>query len=164
MKHKAKEIAILILIVILCGATLLLTGCHEELTESEKYYVGTWTLKDITYFVPGQTQLWYPSNSETFNELCVQYIDKTSFVFDGNKKKGELCGVFQVGNQKTEFTWYVDKSPAKICFSQSIVFSTYNGESLSKTSISSALKNTKGKLCVNPTDNMIYIFEKTNND
>lgn len=149
-----------VVLILLCGTLFAACGGNEELTDSEKNFVGTWVLEDITYVEPGKTQLWYPSNSNAFNTLCEQYLDKTKIVFDNTKKDGKISGTLIVGSVETSFKWYGHESPMIINFSEYLSFSTYNGNSLSKGSTNMAMKNTKGKLCINPNKNMIYIFKK----
>lgn len=147
-----------VIMILLCG-TLTACGGNEELTDSEKTFVGTWVLEDITYF-DGKTQLWYPSDSDTFNALCEQYLNKTKIVFGDSKKDGKISGTLTVGNVETSFKWHGTEAPRIINFSNLLTFTAYNGNILSDQSTDRAMKNTKGKLCINPNDKMIYIFKE----
>lgn len=143
------------------------TTSKSELSSAEKRFVGTWVLEDITYIDYGSvalgtstTQLWYPSNSSIFNSLCEQYLNKTKLILEDTKKDNKLPAVLKVGNVETSFKWYVSESAAMIYFSESLSFSTFNGSSISSARTNKAMINSRGKLCINPNTNMIYIFVK----
>ena len=143
---------------------------NEELTASEKNFVGTWKLKDITYFTAKynpsskefeRIQLWYPSSSKTFNKLCEKYINKTYLIFDDIKTDSNISGTLKIDENCTEFSWYCDNSEYMVNFSASLTLSVYDDNEIRSGSVRYAMINSDGKLCLNPDLTMIYIFEKS---
>ena len=134
----------------------------EELSDDEKNFVGTWVLEDITYFEFGKVQLWYPSDSNTFNTLCEQYLGRTIIILDSTKKDGKISGDFFAGSTKISFNW-VCQAPKIIKFSNSLSLSFYNGNTISEMRTNTAMIDTRGKLCINLSNHMIYIFRKSYN-
>lgn len=156
-------------------ALLPLSACNteEEPTQAEKNFLNTtWLLEDITYMefeghvVAGQLvtekkQLWYPSESSTFNKLCERYCNDMTITFGSTKQDGYLTATILSVDGETNFKWHGGVSNRDIDFSPSLKLSTYKDNSISQGYAAGAILNSKGKLCLNPNSNMIYIFVKT---
>ena len=115
-------------ILIICSITCFSCVSKEELTESEKTFVGTWVLSDdITYTDLENVRYQYPSSlSDSFNSFCEKYIGKVILMLDGTKINGEMSGTITINDEETKFTWYVDRSGSAIKFSPFITLPDYS--------------------------------------
>ena len=163
----------LYLIIIICMITCFCSACFEKtaeepLTDAESKFVGTWVLDDIGYMdysKGGLNILRYPSNSNAFNELCEQYLDKTKIIFNGSKRDGKISGILYVGDQTYDFSWNgwdLDENVPRVDFVKQFKLLSYSSttdNTVSKTLFWGVIMD-DGKLYLSPETTMKYVFKK----
>lgn len=144
------------------------------LTETEKKYVGTWELEDISitsfYGVAQSYQQWYPSSysneyaasASAFNAMCKKYYGKTKFTFDDKKitykendsfSREGINGSLTIGSNTISFYWCgeegnqikIKNSTGKAAFQFDAI---YEKDKVTSCPVFSASINTQNKLII----------------